>query len=291
MSPILKTFYFSVVSVLYLFVISKLLGKKQISQLSFVDYVIGISLGSIAADMSVDVDTPIYMYLLAMTVFFVFSILITYVGRLAPFLKHLLKGKPITLIYDGKIDYEALKKSKLDVNDLLALCREESYFDVNDVAYAVLETNGQLSVLPKGNKKPVVAEDFNIEISKSSLTNYLVVDGKVSFSGLSELKKGIDWLYERLRITNEEQLKHIILATYDEESDEFNVHYKIKEKNRNKNQKQTNLEDEKKLKQIKKSNAEQRKLKHKTATEKAKIVKKKERQKQKQIADQVKNKK
>lgn len=230
MSPILKTFYFSVVSVLYLFVISKLLGKKQISQLSFVDYVIGISLGSIAADMSVDVDTPIYMYLLAMTVFFVFSILITYVGRLAPFLKHLLKGKPITLIYDGKIDYEALKKSKLDVNDLLALCREESYFDVNDVAYAVLETNGQLSVLPKGNKKPVVAEDFNIEISKSSLTNYLVVDGKVSFSGLSELKKGIDWLYERLRITNEEQLKHIILATYDEESDEFNVHYKIKEK-------------------------------------------------------------
>lgn len=237
MPEIVKVLLFSLASVAFLFILSKLLGKKQVAQLTFVDYVIGISLGSIAAEMGTDTQTPFYYYLVSMAVFFIFAYLISLVARLTPCLKHLLKGKPITLIYDGKIQYNQLKKSHLDVNDLLALCREQNYFDINDVAYAVLETNGQLSVLPIGSEKPVVASDFdNIKIEQANLTNYLIIDGKISFSGLNEINKDHNWLYKNLDINSKEDLHEIILASYDDKLKKFDVHYKNTENNKNINQ-------------------------------------------------------
>lgn len=236
MPEIVKVLLFSIGSVVFLFVLSKLLGKKQVAQLTFVDYVIGISLGSIAAEMATDTETPFYYYLIAMAIFFIFAYLISLIARINPCLKHLLKGRPETLIYDGKIQYKQLKKSHLDVNDLLALCREQNYFDLNDVAYAVLETNGQLSVMPVGSQKPVVASDFDIKIEQASLTNYLIVDGKISFSGLNEINKDCNWLYKNLNIVSKEDLNGIILASYDDKLKKFDVHYKNPENNKNINQ-------------------------------------------------------
>ena len=126
MEEILKIVIFSIISVVYLFIISKILGKKQIAQLEFIDYVIGISIGSIAAEMATDLnETPFYHYLIAMTTFFLFDVLITFLGRKGFRLKNFLKGKPIMVIYEGKINYRNLKKSKLDVNELCSLCREK----------------------------------------------------------------------------------------------------------------------------------------------------------------------
>ena len=134
MPEVIKVLLFSIGSIAFLFVLSKLLGKKQVAQLTFVDYVIGISLGSIAAEMATDTETPFYYYLIAMAIFFIFAILLSIVGRLTPWLKHILKGKPSTLIYNGKVQYNQLKRSHLDINDLLALCRERGYFDINNIA-------------------------------------------------------------------------------------------------------------------------------------------------------------
>ena len=100
---------------MYLFIISKLLGKKQIAQLEFIDYAMGISIGSIAAEMATDVgDTPFYYYLIGMTIFFLFDLSISFLGKKGPFLKRFLKGKPIVIVYEGNIVYKNLKKSKLD---------------------------------------------------------------------------------------------------------------------------------------------------------------------------------
>ena len=93
MPEVIKVLLFSIGSIAFLFVLSKLLGKKQVAQLTFVDYVIGISLGSIAAEMATDTETPFYYYLIAMAIFFIFAILLSIVGRLTPWLKHILKGK------------------------------------------------------------------------------------------------------------------------------------------------------------------------------------------------------
>ncbi|MBD5130980.1 MAG: DUF421 domain-containing protein [Clostridiales bacterium] len=225
--PIFWVLINATVAFVYLFIISKLLGKKQIAQLEFIDYTIGISLGSIAAEMAFTTDVPFYYFLIAMTIFFVLALLVAVIGRKNTFLKRLLKGKPATLIYDGKIDYKQLKKNNIDVNDLLSMLREKGFFDITDVAYAIFEPSGDLSVLPVGAQKPLVMEDLDKDkIEKAELTDVLIVDGAVSYSGLSEINKDVDWLFGRLNIKEKRDLANIILAVYDDKTDKFNVHYK-----------------------------------------------------------------
>lgn len=226
MAEWVKLIIFSFVAVVYLFFVSKILGKKQIAQLEFIDYVMGISIGSIAAEMATDTgETPFYFYLIAMTVFFLVDLAITFVGRKGPALKHFFKGRPITVIYDGKFDYENLKVSKLDVNDVLALCREQGYFDITQVAYAVFETSGKLSVLPKSPYKQVTAEDMGVKLPPASLPCILVVDGNISYSGLNEINKTDEWLKAKTDL-DDKTMKNVLLATYDNESDEVNVQLK-----------------------------------------------------------------
>lgn len=226
-APIYWVLINSVISFVYLFVISKILGKKQIAQLEFIDYAVGISLGSIAAEMATDSEKPFYFYIIAMSIFFALALFVALVGRKTSFLKRILKGKPAMLIYDGKIDYKQLRKSKIDVNDLLSMLREKDYFDIGNVAYAIFEPSGKLSVLPKCEQRPVVISDLqNKNIAPSKLLNVLIADGAVSKSGLNEIGKDENWLYERLNISRKSELKNIILATYDEKNDKINVNFK-----------------------------------------------------------------
>ena len=118
MNELLKLTLVGIGSVVALFIIAKLLGKRQIAQLDFADYVIGISIGSIAAEMSTDVgDRPFYYYLIAIAIYFLFDLIINCLGRTSPVLKHLLKGKPIIIIYEGQINYKNLKKSKQNLDE------------------------------------------------------------------------------------------------------------------------------------------------------------------------------
>lgn len=225
--PIYWVLIDSAVAFLYLFVISKLLGKKQIAQLEFIDYTVGISLGSIAAEMATNTEVPFYYFLIAMTIFFLFAVLVAVVGRKTTFLKRLLKGKPATLIYDGKINYKELKKNKIDVNDLLSMLREKGYFDIANVAYAVFEPSGELSVLPVGAQKPLVMEDLDKDkIKPAQLEDIVVVDGVLSRSGLNNAGKDDRWLFERLGVTDVKDLKDILLCVYDAENDKLNTYRK-----------------------------------------------------------------
>ncbi len=224
----------SFVSFIYLFIISKLLGKKQIAQLEFIDYVVGISLGSIAADMSVETEAPFYHALIAMTIFFLLALAVALIGRKNTFFKRILKGKPSVLIYEGEIDYKELVKCKIDINDLLSMLREKGFFDITEVSYALFEPSGKLSVLPKGNFRPVVAEDISMKIVKQpELKNVLIADGRISKSGLNEIEKDKDWLFKKLNIKNKKEIKQILLATFDDENG-FIVYHKNKNEFRTK---------------------------------------------------------
>jgi len=227
MPELISLLIFSLSAVAYLFIISKLLGKKQIAQLEFVDYVMGISIGSVAAEMSTDLtDTPFYYYLISMTVFFLFDLAITYFGRKGVF-KNFLKGRPLLIINEGKIDYNILSKSKLDINEVITLCRNQGYFDLQDIAFAIFENNGELSILPKGEKRPTVISDFKDNFEQPSLTTYLVVDGKIVKETLTEFQKTNDWAMKKLKISTKKELLNIILATYDEKQDSVNVYNKL----------------------------------------------------------------
>lgn len=124
------------------------------------------------------------------------------------------------------MNYEGLKKCRLDVNDVAALIREKGYFDFDDIEFAIFETNGSISVLPKASKSQVVSEDLKIKKPTPSLPQNIIVDGNVSKFSLSYLKKDKDWLFERLNIKSKKELKKILLAVYKEDEDSFSIYYK-----------------------------------------------------------------
>ena len=226
MNPVLRVVIFSLSSFLFLFVVTKIMGKKQIAQLSFLDYVIGISLGSIAAEMSTDPDRPFYHFFIAMTIYLVLDIGLTLVARKGTLLKKFIRGRPLILIEQGKINYRNLMRSKLDINDLLSLCRAKGYFDLRTVAYCIFETSGEVSVLPAASAVAAKSADLGISPAEPSLSKDVIEDGKIVDEALTQIGKDRAWLYERATIGGEKEAKGIALATYYEDSDELRIHYK-----------------------------------------------------------------
>lgn len=205
----------AIVSFVMLFIIAKILGKKQIAELSFTDYVIGISLGSITAEWAINYQDPWYYYAIPAAIFTILSLIVVFAGRTFPLFKKMLVGRPITIIADGQIDYKNLSKSKLSINDILGMCRNKGYFDINQIAFAVFETTGDLSILPKSNQKPVVAQDMGLTLPPPSIPQALILDGKIYHEGLNAMGKDEKWLLNELGNPPKEHLKGILLAMYD----------------------------------------------------------------------------
>lgn len=225
MENVWRVFVFSVSSFVFLFAVMKILGKKQIAELSFIDYVVGISIGSIAAEWSTAMDEPFYHYVIAISVYCIFTLTLDFIERKKTFRKF-LKGEVIPIIENGEFNYENLKKSKLDVEDVLAMARDKNIFDVNDIAYALFETTGKLSILQKSPKSPLVAEDLQIKKEPASLTNYVIVHGKPQYKVMRETGVTADMMFEKLNIQSERDLNEILLASYDEKDKSFSVYKK-----------------------------------------------------------------
>lgn len=226
MPDILKVAVFSAVAYLSLFIIAKLLGKKQIAQLSFIDYVVGITIGSIAAEMATETEAPFYNYLLAMGLFFLFDLAITFISRKGKLMKTVFSGKPLTVIENGQINFNELKKSKISVEELTGMARDKDYFDLDDIAFAVLETSGKLSILPKAEKQPVVCENIGVTLPAPSLTEYLVIDGSVCDEAMKTNGYSEEWLLSGLHLSSKKELKNVLLAYYDSEKKVFHAHFK-----------------------------------------------------------------
>lgn len=220
-NEIVKVLINASVSFLVLFIISRIMGKKKIAQLDLMDYVVAISIGSIASEMATSLDTPMYLYIISMSIYLIFDLIISFVSRKANFLKKIFRGQPLFLIYKGKINYKNLKKSKLDINELYSLCREKDIYDINLVAYAIFETNGQISIIPKGDENNPSKYGKIPELSIEP-----IVDGKLVNKCLEQLGKDKKWLCKKLDIDGDEQIKNIMLATYYPDEDKFMLHYK-----------------------------------------------------------------
>jgi len=227
MQEYLQVLIFSLTAFVYLFLIAKLMGKKQIGELNFVEYVVGITIGSIAGEMATELEKDIWVYFIAIGVFFLLDLLISIIGLKLNKTKELLKGAPTILIDNGIIQYNQLNRVKLDINELLGLARQKGFFNINDIAYAIFETNGQLSIMPKSQQRPVVLSDLGKSEANSALTYNLIIDGTISNESLQSINKDLNWLYKSLNIASKEELNNIILATYDKKENHFTLHKKI----------------------------------------------------------------
>lgn len=202
------------ISLVCLFLITKLLGKKQVSQLSLFDYVIGISIGNFAAEIIINLDNNFIYGLVAVVEFGLIAYLISIATMKSIVLRRFFMGTPTVLIDKGKILEKGLKKVHFDINDLLEECRCNGYFDLNEIEYAIMECNGQLSIMPKSGYKPVTVNDMDLKQSIQGLCANVIIDGKVMVNNLKNMNKDIEWLQQQLKVKGY-LIGDVLLATLD----------------------------------------------------------------------------
>lgn len=215
MGNILDIIIRSSVSLVVLFLITELMGKKQISQLNLFDYIIGISIGSIAASLSVDDSINYLDGALAIVVYGLFATLVSFVTAKSIVLRRFFIGTPLVLMKDGKIIYSNLKKGKIDVNDFLQTARENGYYDISQLNCSILEPSGRISFLPKSKYLPATPSDHKMKVSESGLVSNLVIDGNIMEQNLKNIGKDEAWLLKRLEKMGYLEVNDILLAICD----------------------------------------------------------------------------
>lgn len=212
------------VSLVALFLVTKLIGKRQVSQMSLFDYVIGISIGNFAAEMAINLDSEYLHGTVAVIVFGLVAYLVSIFTIKSLKARQFFIGDPTMLIQDGKILYKNLRKVKFDINDLLEECRINGYFDISEIDYALMEANGKISFLAKPDYQSPVNRDLKIKKNRTGLCSNLIVDGQIMHEALRQVHKDEKWLRHEIKVKGF-KLEDVLLATLDLE-DNFTVYGK-----------------------------------------------------------------
>ena len=216
-----------VVAMTTLFFMTKLLGKKQVSELSLFDYVVGISIGNFASEMAINLEAEFFNALLAIVVFGLLAYIISILTLKSLKLRKFFVGAPTILIENGKLIYKNMKQSMIDVNDLLSQAREMGYFDLSEIEYAILEANGKISFLVKGEYKNVTIKDMDLKAQKQGLCANVILDGNIMNDNLNNIGKDEEWLIHELDIKGK-NVSDILLATVDN-NDKLTIYERYKD--------------------------------------------------------------
>ena len=204
----------ALISLLTLFLVTKLLGKKQVSQLSLFDYVIGISIGNFAAEMTINVDSQYLNGIVAVIVFGLVAYFVSILTMKSIHLRRFFMGRPTLLIQDGKLLLKGLKKVKFDINDMLEECRGSGYFDISEIAYAVMEANGKISFLPKSEYRQPTLKDLNLKSERAGLCANVIIDGKLMQDAINNIHVDGDWVMHELKVQGKD-IDNVLLGTVD----------------------------------------------------------------------------
>lgn len=198
-----------------LFFLTKCMGKKQVSQMNIYDYLIGITIGSIAADISLDVKKSVLSGILSLIIYGLSGVLVTFITIKSIRLRRIFSGVPTILIENGKIIEKNLLKEGIDINDLQEEARQNGYFDLSKINYAVLETTGKISFLAYSKEEPVTKKDMKIKEKDSSLAANIIIDGTLLENNLKNMKKDMKWLEKELNNRGYKDYSKILLFTLD----------------------------------------------------------------------------
>lgn len=183
----------SLFSFVAMFLIAKVLGHKQVAQLDFFDYITGITIGSIAAEMATELEEP-WKPLIAMIIYGGVSLLLSIATSKCPRIRKYINGTPTILMDHGKLYRENLKKAKLDLSEFMVMCRQEGYFDLTNIQTAILEYNGKLSILPVTTQRPATPNDLELEPDQELLFTELIMDGRIMEDNLKRMGLDRTWL-------------------------------------------------------------------------------------------------
>ena len=205
----LITFFRAIVLYIIVLIVMRLMGKREIGQLQPFELAISIMIADLATLPMAETGIPISNGIIPILGLLVMHLVISILNMKSTKAREIICGKPSILIFRGRIDQKVLKKERFTINELEERLRDNNIFNIGDVEYAVLETSGQVTVIPKPSKRPTIPEDFNIEPQYEGIPYDLVVDGKVMYKNLEKLGKNYVWLQkqtEKLGIKPEEAL-------------------------------------------------------------------------------------
>lgn len=211
---ILQVLITSAVSLAVLFLLTKLMGNKQVSQLSMFDYIIGISIGSIAAEMATELENP-ENSLAAMIVYGVIAFLVSVISQRSTKVRKVMSGRPLVIMDNGIIYRENLKKARIDLSDFLTQCRTSGYFDLNQIQTAVMEYNGAISFLPVSKYRPVTPSDMDIQPEQEYLQITVIMDGHINKRNLKLSGNNEVWLTKQLHLQGYNNSSDVLLALCD----------------------------------------------------------------------------
>lgn len=195
----------------------RLMGKRQIGQLQPYELVIIIMLSELAAIPMEDIGIPLYGGLLPILTLLVAEVILSYISLKSVKARELICGMPAVLIEGGKIMEKELERTRFNINDLLEELRSKNFPDISDVEFAILETSGHLSVIPKSQKRPLVPQDLNISTQYEGLPLPLVIDGRVMDNNLQKARLNPGWLTSELNKFGIKSAKDVLFASLDTE--------------------------------------------------------------------------
>ena len=194
----LKICLAALVSYLALFVSAKLVGRKQISQLDFMDYITGITIGSIAAELATDLEN-MWKPLLALILYALLTWLMSQINLRVGRSRKFLNGSPTIVMDGGRLFRENMKKAKLDLSEFMVMCRQQGYFDLSAIQTAVFEYNGRLTILPVSTRRPLTPEDMKLQPQQEHIFVEIIMDGRVLDENLRRMGLTPAWLEKQLR--------------------------------------------------------------------------------------------
>lgn len=190
----LINFFRAIILYIIVLIVMRIMGKREIGQLQPFELAISIMIADLASVPMTEIGIPITNGIIPILGLLVMHLIISLLNIKSIKFREIMCGKPAILIYRGKIDEQVLRKERFTINELEERLRGNNIFHIGDVEYAILETSGQVTVIPKPEKRGTTPEDFNITPEYEGIPYDLVIDGVVMTENLKKIGKDITWL-------------------------------------------------------------------------------------------------
>ena len=215
----LVTFIRAIILYIIVLIVMRLMGKREIGQLQPFELAISIMIADLASVPMTELGIPITNGIIPILGLLIMHMLISIINMKSLKMRTIMSGQPSLLIYRGKIDEKVLRKERLTLNELEEKLRSNNVFNLGDVEYAILETNGEVTVIQKPEKRNVIAADLNISPEYEGISYDLVIDGKIMEKNLKSIGKDEKWLIAQLKKFDAKP-ENTLIATIDGK-DEF----------------------------------------------------------------------
>jgi len=221
--------------ILYIFVVvvMRIMGKRQIGELQPFELVIAIMLSELASVPMQDTGIPLIHGLIPILTLMALEIIISFLTLKFRTLRKIICGEPSILIKHGKVEYDELKKQRFNLDDLMEELRMLGYLNISDIEYAIMETSGKITIIPKAGKAPVTREDLKINAPEEQIPVGIILDGRLDKAALKNSGKDLNWLHKELNKNHIGSIEDVFIGMIDSQGNFFVQRRARDEKKRN----------------------------------------------------------